>query len=96
MNATTAVQFLNVLEIVGESMGLRQNDQYKHLKLLQDVDAIVDDCSDLIADGGMRTAVQRSVADAGYGAIAAVAGPNRWRRAPEPARLGGPCSRGWS
>jgi heterodisulfide reductase subunit D len=38
----------NVLEIVGESMGLHQDDQYKRLKIMQDADAIVADCRDLI------------------------------------------------
>ena len=58
-------QILNVLEIVGESMGLRQNDQYKHLKLLQDVDAIVDDCSDLIAAHGLDGEIARRVIELG-------------------------------
>jgi hypothetical protein len=41
-------RIVNVLEIVGESMGLHQDDNYKRLKLLQDADAIVADCRDLI------------------------------------------------
>jgi heterodisulfide reductase subunit D len=39
---------LNVLEIVGESMGFTQEDHYKHLKIKQDVDAILADSADLI------------------------------------------------
>ena len=36
-------KIINVLEIVGESMGFRQEDHYKNLKIKQDVDAIVAD-----------------------------------------------------
>jgi hypothetical protein len=42
-------RILNVLEIIGASMGLAEGDNYKRLKLMQDADAIVADCSDLIA-----------------------------------------------
>ena len=42
-------RILNVLDIVGASMGLHQDDRYKALKMLQDVDAILADCTDLIA-----------------------------------------------
>ena len=42
-------RIVNVLEIVGESMGIRRDDRYKHLKMLQDADAIMADCGDLIA-----------------------------------------------
>ena len=37
-------RIMNVLEIVGASMGLRRDDHFKRLKMLQDVDAIVADC----------------------------------------------------
>jgi Fe-S oxidoreductase len=40
---------VNMLEIVGASMGLHHDDHYKRLKLMQDVDAIMGDCADLIA-----------------------------------------------
>ena len=36
------------MELVGESLGLRHEDAYKRLKLMQDVDAIVRDAGDLI------------------------------------------------
>jgi Fe-S oxidoreductase len=42
-------RILNVLDIVGASMGLRRSDEYKRLKLMQDVNAIADDCRDLAA-----------------------------------------------
>ena len=41
-------RIVNLLEIVGESMGLHQDDDYKRLKIMQDADAIVADCHDLI------------------------------------------------
>src|SRR5215217_3644787 len=34
-------RIVNVLEIVGESMGLHRDDRYKHLKMVQDADAIM-------------------------------------------------------
>ena len=46
-------RIVNLLEIVGESMGLSQADNFKRLKLMQDADAIVEDCRDLIAAHGM-------------------------------------------
>jgi hypothetical protein len=49
---------LNILEIVAESMGIVREDRYKELKLLQDVDAILADCEDLIA----RHALDRDAA----------------------------------
>lgn len=41
-------QIMNILEIVGGSMGIQQDDHYKHLKIKQDVDAIIADASDLM------------------------------------------------
>jgi len=42
-------RILNILEVVGESMGLHRQDRYKQLKIMQDADQIVAECSDLIA-----------------------------------------------
>src|SRR6185437_5564198 len=42
-------RILNILEILGASMGLHEDDIYKRLKLMQDTDAIITDCGDLIA-----------------------------------------------
>jgi hypothetical protein len=47
------LQILNLLEIVGESMGIHHDDHFKRLKMLQDVDAIAADCQDLIAQHGL-------------------------------------------
>jgi hypothetical protein len=46
-------RIINLLEIVGASMGLEQADNFKRLKLMQDADAIVEDCRDLIEAHGM-------------------------------------------
>jgi Fe-S oxidoreductase len=54
-------RILNVLEIVGESMGFRQDDHYKHLKVMQDADAIVRDAADLIAKHGLNADTARRV-----------------------------------
>jgi hypothetical protein len=62
-------RIINALEIVGESMGLRQEDHYKHLKVMQDADAIVNDCADLIAqhrldpDAARRVVLQGMLGD---------------------------------
>jgi heterodisulfide reductase subunit D len=54
-------RILNVLDIVGASMGLRRSDEYKRLKLLQDVDAIADDCRDLATRHGLDADTTRMV-----------------------------------
>jgi heterodisulfide reductase subunit D len=54
-------RIINVLEVVGASMGLHQNDRYKELKLLQDADRIVAECGDLIARHSLDSATARSV-----------------------------------
>jgi Fe-S oxidoreductase len=46
-------RIMNVLEIVGESMGLHHEDSFKRLKMMQDVDAIMADCGDLVAKHGL-------------------------------------------
>jgi ferredoxin len=56
-------RILNVLEIVGESMGFRHADEFKQLKKLQDVEAIAADCRELAQMHGLdpfatRAAIQ--------------------------------------
>lgn len=51
----------NVLEVVGESMGLRRQDRYKQLKLMQDADAIVAECQDLIVRHALDAETARDV-----------------------------------
>jgi len=41
-------RIVNLLEIVGQSMGLHHDDNYKRLKIMQDADAIIADCGELI------------------------------------------------
>jgi len=41
-------RIINIPEVVGESMGLHRHDRYKQLKIMQDADQIVAECSDLI------------------------------------------------
>jgi len=42
-------KIMNMYEIVGASMGLHHDDHFKRLKMMQDADAILADCRDLIA-----------------------------------------------
>jgi Fe-S oxidoreductase len=56
-------QILNLYEVVGLSMGLYYEDSFKRLKLMQDADAILADCEDLVARHGLdrdttRAAIQ--------------------------------------
>jgi heterodisulfide reductase subunit D len=54
-------RIINVLEVVGESMGLHQHDRYKELKILQDADQIIAECKDLIAEHSLNTDSARNV-----------------------------------
>jgi Fe-S oxidoreductase len=46
-------RIMNLLEIVGQSMGIRHDDKFKRLKMMQDAEAIAADCEDLIAQHGL-------------------------------------------
>lgn len=54
-------RIVNVLDIIGASMGLAEHDRYKHLKLIQDADTILAECRDLIAAHKLDPDVARSV-----------------------------------
>ncbi len=54
-------KILNVLDIVGASMGLHHDDVFKRLKIMQDADAIVADCSEMIAARGIDPAHARDM-----------------------------------
>jgi heterodisulfide reductase subunit D len=54
-------KILNVLEVVGASMGLHHEDHYKRLKLKQDVDAVIADASDLMKQHGVNLDTARAV-----------------------------------
>jgi Fe-S oxidoreductase len=52
---------VNILEIVGASMGLHHDGHFKRLKIMQDADAIVADCKDLIVARGIDPTLAREV-----------------------------------
>jgi heterodisulfide reductase subunit D len=54
-------RIINVLEVVGESMGLHWHDRYKELKIMQDADQILADCGDLIAKHSLDLGNAREV-----------------------------------
>ena len=54
-------RIINILEIIGASMNLHHDDHFKRLKVMQDADAIVADCRDLIAAHGLDPAVAREI-----------------------------------
>jgi heterodisulfide reductase subunit D len=56
-------EILNALEIIGASMGLAHEDHYKRLKVMQDADAILADCADLMAHHGLNAATARAAVD---------------------------------
>jgi Fe-S oxidoreductase len=57
-------RIMNLLEIVGASMGLHHDDEFKRLKIMQDVDAIAADCQDLIAQHGLDAETTRAAIQA--------------------------------
>ena len=54
-------RIINILEVIGESMGLHRQDRYKQLKIMQDADQIVAECSDLIAKHSLDAGKARNV-----------------------------------
>ena len=54
-------RIINVLEIVGASMGFAREDHYKNLKIRQDVDAILADAGDLVTSHALDPATARDV-----------------------------------
>jgi heterodisulfide reductase subunit D len=54
-------KIINILDIFGESMGLHHDDHFKRLKIMQDADAIVADCTDLMAANGVDPAMARDM-----------------------------------
>jgi Fe-S oxidoreductase len=51
----------NILELVGESIGLSEDDVYKRLKMMQDADAILADCQDLVAQHRLNAEEARDI-----------------------------------
>ena len=54
-------RIVNILELVGESMGLQRQDRFKELKIMQDADLIIAECSDLIAHHALDAGKARDV-----------------------------------
>jgi heterodisulfide reductase subunit D len=54
-------RIVNLLELVGASMGLQRRDRYKELKLMQDADQIISECGDLIAQHALDPGKARDV-----------------------------------
>jgi Fe-S oxidoreductase len=54
-------RILNILEVLGQSMGVHHHDRYKELKLTQDADLIVRECAELIAAHALDPALAREV-----------------------------------
>jgi len=53
-------RIVNIYEIVGASMGLHRDDHYKRLKIMQDADAILADCHDLVVEHGLDVEATRA------------------------------------
>lgn len=54
-------QIVNILDLVGASMGLRRDDHYKRLKKLQDADLILAECRDLLGGQVDEAAARQSI-----------------------------------
>src|SRR5262245_13908372 len=54
-------RIINILEVVGESMGLHEHDRFKQLKIMQDANQIVAECQDLIAQHAIDAEMARNV-----------------------------------
>src|SRR6185312_6905294 len=54
-------KIVNILEIVGASMGLSYDTGFKRLKIMQDADAILADCKDVLAERNIDPALAREI-----------------------------------
>ena len=52
-------RIMNIYEIVGASMGLHYDDHFKRFKIMQDADAILADCRDLVQKHGLDVEATR-------------------------------------
>jgi hypothetical protein len=57
-------RIVNMYEIVGASMGLHRDDDFKRLKIMQDADAILADCQDLVQRHGLNVDTARLAVEA--------------------------------
>jgi len=54
-------EIINYMELIGESMGIKQDDLFKRLKLMKDADAILTEAKDLIDAHGLNLEEVRDV-----------------------------------
>lgn len=54
-------EIVNVMELIGESMGIKADDIYKRLKMMIEVEAMMDDCADMIRLHGLDPDEARDV-----------------------------------
>jgi Fe-S oxidoreductase len=52
---------VNILDVVGASMGLSRSDHFKRLKMKQDADLILDDCNEMLARHNLDRDAARTV-----------------------------------
>jgi Fe-S oxidoreductase len=57
-------RIMNMYEIVGLSMGLSRDDHFKRMKMMQDADAILADCRDLVEAHGLDIEATRAAIQA--------------------------------
>lgn len=53
-------EIVNLMELVGESIGIHVEDLFKKLKLMGDVDAIIADCADMITEHSLNEEALRA------------------------------------
>ena len=54
-------RIVNILEIIGQSMGISRHDRHKELKITQDADLIMRECADLIKAHALDPELARTV-----------------------------------
>ena len=53
-------EIVNVLEILADSMGIQRSDRYKELKMMQNVEAVLEDCHELLKKHSVDPELARS------------------------------------
>ncbi|KMK69080.1 (Fe-S)-binding protein [Puniceibacterium sp. IMCC21224] len=68
-------EIINVMEIIGQSMGLHADDIYKRIKMMDGVDRMIGECSDLIVEHALDPNEARDILLADQLAAKPVQGP---------------------
>lgn len=68
-------EIVNVMEIIGETMGIYAEDIYKRLKLMPDIEMMLENCADLIAEHGLNPDEVRDILMADHLAAKPLQGP---------------------